>query len=88
VRVSGCHKKKQEVNFDLLCFWVPGAGLEPAQPLWSQDFKSCVSTIPPSGRFLVRQIYNKYSLIKTVDCFADLKGVLKKSFLTFSTPPT
>ena len=28
---------------------VPGAGLEPAQPLWSQDFKSCVSTIPPSG---------------------------------------
>jgi hypothetical protein len=30
-------------------FSVPGAGLEPAQPLWSQDFKSCVSTIPPSG---------------------------------------
>ena len=29
---------------------VPGAGLEPAQPLWSQDFKSCVSTIPPSGQ--------------------------------------
>jgi hypothetical protein len=28
---------------------VPGAGLEPAQPLWPQDFKSCVSTIPPSG---------------------------------------
>jgi hypothetical protein len=28
---------------------VPGAGLEPAQPQWSQDFKSCVSTIPPSG---------------------------------------
>jgi hypothetical protein len=31
-------------------FSVPGAGLEPAQPLWSQDFKSCVSTIPPSGQ--------------------------------------
>ena len=30
---------------------VPGAGLEPAQPRWSQDFKSCVSTIPPPGRF-------------------------------------
>ena len=23
---------------------VPGAGLEPAQPRWPQDFKSCVST--------------------------------------------
>src|SRR5512133_3919449 len=33
-------------------FSVPGAGLEPAQPLWSQDFKSCVSTIPPSGQIL------------------------------------
>ncbi len=30
------------------CFKVLGAGLEPAQPLWSQDFKSCVSTIHPS----------------------------------------
>ena len=30
-------------------FSVPGAGLEPAQPQWPQDFKSCVSTIPPSG---------------------------------------
>ena len=30
--------------------WVLGAGLEPAQPQWSQDFKSCVSTIPPSER--------------------------------------
>lgn len=25
-------------------FLVPGAGLEPAQPQWLQDFKSCVST--------------------------------------------
>ncbi len=24
--------------------FVPGAGLEPAQPQWLQDFKSCVST--------------------------------------------
>ena len=23
---------------------VPGAGIEPARPQWSQDFKSCVST--------------------------------------------
>ena len=29
---------------------VPGAGLEPAQPQWSKDFKSFVSTIPPSGQ--------------------------------------
>lgn|GEM_PF-2728889 len=28
---------------------VPGAGLEPARPQQSQDFKSCVSTIPPPG---------------------------------------
>jgi hypothetical protein len=48
--VLGSSKKKQEVDFDLLCRLVPGAGLEPAQPQWSQDFKSCVSTIPPSGR--------------------------------------
>ncbi|MEG1540188.1 MAG: hypothetical protein RR383_09620, partial [Muribaculaceae bacterium] len=25
-----------------------GAGLEPAQPQWPKDFKSFVSTIPPS----------------------------------------
>ena len=31
------------------CF-VPRAGLEPAQPLWPRDFKSLVSTIPPSRR--------------------------------------
>lgn len=29
---------------------VPGAGLEPAQPFRPKDFKSFVSTIPPSGR--------------------------------------
>ncbi len=28
----------------LTALFVPGAGLEPAQPQWSQDFKSCVST--------------------------------------------
>ena len=54
-------KKKRECNAEsdfpaltltLALFSVPGAGLEPAQPLWPQDFKSCVSTIPPSGRNL------------------------------------
>ena len=43
-KVFGSPKKKQEVDFDLLCRLVPGAGLEPAQPQWPQDFKSCVST--------------------------------------------
>ena len=38
VWVSGCHKKKQEVDFDLLCLWVPGAGLEPAQPVMATGF--------------------------------------------------
>ena len=28
--------------------FVLGAGLEPAQPQWPKDFKSFVSTIPPS----------------------------------------
>ena len=30
--VLGSSKKKQEVNFDLLCRSVPGEGLEPSQP--------------------------------------------------------
>ena len=38
---------------------VLGAGLEPAQPQWSQDFKSCVSTIPPSERTFIKQLLNK-----------------------------
>jgi hypothetical protein len=31
-------------KFELLFKRVPGAGIEPARPQWSQDFKSCVST--------------------------------------------
>ncbi len=31
-----------------LLIMVLRAGLEPAQPQWSRDFKSLVSTIPPS----------------------------------------
>ncbi len=35
--------------------FVPGAGIEPAQPQWSQDFKSCASTNSairtPNGSF-------------------------------------
>ncbi len=30
--------------FDFLILGVLEAGLEPAQPQWPQDFKSCVST--------------------------------------------
>ena len=40
---------KQISNTDSLNWRVPGAGLEPARPQWPQDFKSCVSTIPPPG---------------------------------------
>jgi hypothetical protein len=60
--VSVClEEKDRECSFELTrshshsrshSFSVPGAGLEPAQPLWPQDFKSCVSTIPPSGQKL------------------------------------
>jgi hypothetical protein len=31
---------------------VPGAGLEPARPQWSQDFKSCVSTSSTTWAFV------------------------------------
>lgn len=30
---------------------VPSAGLEPARPYWTTDFKSVASTIPPRGLF-------------------------------------
>ena len=40
----GRSQKKQEVENDLLFRWVPEAGLEPARPQWSLDFKSNVST--------------------------------------------
>ena len=80
-------KKKPCNQLKYRVLTVPGAGLEPAQPQWSQDFKSCVSTIPPSGQKMSLglvvlqscslkhpimkkwevQIYNKKSLIKTVN---------------------
>jgi hypothetical protein len=41
-------KEKKIVKEKLGCSFklskVPGAGIEPARPQWSQDFKSCVST--------------------------------------------
>ena len=43
-------KKRQTIKNNDLSLLVPGAGLEPAQPQWPKDFKSFVSTIPPSGR--------------------------------------
>ncbi len=44
------HKKKKLDTSCEVSNSVPGAGLEPAQPQWSKDFKSFVSTIPPSGQ--------------------------------------
>ncbi len=43
-------KKQKRLTKNSQPFLVPGAGLEPAQPQWPKDFKSFVSTIPPSGR--------------------------------------
>lgn len=37
-------KTKKGNNLSNASLCVPGAGLEPARPQWSQDFKSCVST--------------------------------------------
>ena len=44
------YKKTKRLTKNSQPFLVPGAGLEPAQPQWPKDFKSFVSTIPPSGR--------------------------------------
>jgi hypothetical protein len=43
-QVSSGHKKGSQTMFDFLILGVLEAGLEPAQPQWPQDFKSCVST--------------------------------------------
>ncbi len=46
-------KEKTLINYCISAYYqslkVPGGGLEPPQPLWPLDFKSNVSTIPPSG---------------------------------------
>ena len=51
---DGCEEKKRGLSYKNTekSPLVLGAGLEPAQPQWSQDFKSCVSTIPPSEQTL------------------------------------
>ena len=35
---------------------VPGVGLEPTRPQWPRDFKSLVSTIPPSGQQMILRL--------------------------------
>ncbi len=53
-RVRGAQGKiKTEGKDELALRFVPQAGLEPAQPQRPRDFKSLVSTIPPSGRAMV-----------------------------------
>ena len=42
VRVSECHKKKQEVDFDLLCLWVPQTDKSCNQ---SNEFLSLMNTL-------------------------------------------
>ena len=44
------YKQKKSLSSTTTTFLVPEAGLEPAQPQWPKDFKSFVSTIPPSGQ--------------------------------------
>lgn len=43
---------------------VRAAGLEPARPLWTQDFKSCASTIPPSSQMVMSPSSTKLTLRK------------------------
>ncbi len=66
-------------------FLVPGAGLEPAQPLWPQDFKSCVSTVPPSGLTIVLQSYGlavvrlcSYAVLQFCSWWEYLKSYINK----------
>ncbi len=55
---SGSQKKRKAVKNDSFSALVPGAGLEPARPQWSQDFKSCVST-----NSTTRATFNKLNTI-------------------------
>ena len=45
----------KKANHRRVIGFVLGAGLEPAQPQWPKDFKSFVSTIPPSEQLLWRE---------------------------------
>ena len=49
-------QKKVLQSIDYKTFKVPGAGLEPAQPQWPQDFKSCVSTSSTTRAKIVRTL--------------------------------
>jgi hypothetical protein len=69
-----------------LCLWVPGAGLEPAQPQWSQDFKSCVSTIPPSGHNNRRAVLQSCSHAVILTSNADEALVSSGKYIKISYP--
>ncbi len=48
-----CHKcNRSHISLPPPRWWVAQAGLEPARPFGSQDFKSCVATVTPLGHFI------------------------------------
>lgn len=59
---------------------VPRAGLEPAQPLWPKDFKSFVSTIPPSRQHRLLEFLRRKYTQKVVK-HKKYKEKNKKNFL-------
>ncbi|KKR12854.1 MAG: hypothetical protein UT41_C0001G0398 [Candidatus Wolfebacteria bacterium GW2011_GWC2_39_22] len=64
------------VNFQKDAIWrlfelVPRAGLEPARLLRSEDFKSSVSTIPPSGQYEFSLSEARVGIEPTYKSFAD-----------------
>ena len=61
-KLQGYKKKKLGTSCEVSNS-VPGAGLEPAQPQWSKDFKSFVSTIPPSGQTCISLCDRKDSVL-------------------------
>ena len=68
-------KQKSETSlFDISLFLVLRAGLEPARPQWSQDFKSCVSTNSTTRADLVHDIYS-------LSCFVQKKPELSSGIL-------
>ena len=67
----GQDERKRKIPAESSSFLaVPEAGLEPAQPQWSRDFKSLVSTIPPFGRGMLLQNYTFLSEWQKIITFA------------------
>ena len=69
-----CESEEKEMRvlalaLTLTLFLYPERDLNPHKHYCSQDFKSCVSTIPPSGRFIVLQVLQVVQVVQVVQVF-------------------